>query len=368
MDDNPQRYSSSSQPSSEKRIGVLLPNWIGDVVMATPTLRALHKRYGKDGELIGIMKPYVGRVLENTPWLARTEWYDRKSKDRALRTPHLVRRLRHLQLDTIVLLTNSLRAGAIAWLSGAKHRVGYARYGRAPLLTHAIAPPRDGARLKPISAIDYYLQLAYALGCPPESTRMELATSAEDEKGANQVWENLGLNDLQSVVTFNTGGAYGEAKHWPTENYVGLAKQIVKSQPDTGVLIICGPAEKETAAWIERAVNHHRVRSMSDQDLSLGVAKACVKRSRLLVTTDSGPRHFAPAFDVPVITLFGPIDARWSDSHHPLALNLSHPVDCGPCGKRVCPLGHHKCMQGLTIERVFLAVEQQLGRVTERAA
>ena len=336
--------------------------------MATPTLRALHKHYAGEAELVGIMKPYVSRVLEHTPWIAHYEFYDRKSKDPKLGTGNLVSRLRQHRLDTIVLLTNSLRAGAIAWLSGAKHRVGYARYGRTILLTNALDPPREGRKLKPISAIDYYLGLAHAVGCPVESPQMELATSAEDEAVTDHVWKQLGLNQQRAVITFNTGGAYGAAKHWPTENYVGLARRIVESHPDVAVLIICGPAEKETAAWIAQEVDHERVHSMADQDLSLGVAKACVKRSQLLVTTDSGPRHFAPAFNVPVITLFGPIDARWSDSHHPRAINLSHPVDCGPCGKRVCPLGHHRCMRGLTVDHVYHAVQQQLAQIPRRHA
>lgn len=352
----------------QMKIGVMLPNWIGDVVMATPTLRALHKRYAGEAELIGIMKPYVGKVLAGTPWLDHIEWFDRKSKDRDLRTWGLIKRLRSHKTDSMILLTNSLRAGTIAWASGAKQRIGYARYGRGPLLTHGLEPPRENGKLSPISAIEYYLQLAYAADCLNEPPRMELATSEADEKVVDQIWGNLGLGNAKRVVVFNTGGAYGAAKHWPTENYVDLARQIVAEFHDVCVLVICGPAEKETASWIESEVGHPRVVSMAKQDLSLGVAKASVKRAQLMVTTDSGPRHFAPAFNVPVISLFGPIDPRWSDSLHPLAINLSHKVPCGPCGKRSCPLGHHDCMRGLTVDRVMQAVNRQFDRADKRRA
>ena len=67
------------------KIALFLPNWIGDVVMATPTLRAIRKHYGGQAEIAGIMLPYVAPVLAGTPWLDRTFFYDRKSPDEELR-------------------------------------------------------------------------------------------------------------------------------------------------------------------------------------------------------------------------------------------------------------------------------------------
>jgi heptosyltransferase-2 len=80
----------------------------------------------------------------------------------------------------------------------------------------------------------------------------------------------------------------------------------------------------------------------------------------LLVTTDSGPRHFAAAFDVPVVSLFGPTHVRWSYTHYDKEFHLQIPVDCGPCQRRTCPLGHHKCMRDLSVEQVYQAVRQAL--------
>ena len=349
------------------KIGILLPNWIGDVVMATPTLRAIRKHFGADAEIAGIMRPYVSQVLAGTTFLDRTVLFDRKSADAAVRTPAVIRQLRDWRFDTMVLLPNSFRAATLAWRAGARQRVGYARNGRGWLLTTRLLPPREGRRPQPISAIDYYLHLAYAIGCPPESPQMELATQADDERGADQVWSNLDLHEVSRVVVFNTGSAVGSARSWPSEHYVELARRLA-GDPGTAVLIICGPGERETAAHIERLAHHPRVRSMASQDLSLGVAKACIRRSSLMVTTDSGPRHFAHAFNVPAVTLHGPIDPRWSESHHPRAVGVQHPVDCGPCGKTVCPLGHHRCMRELAVEVVFDAVQKQLAATAGKAA
>src|SRR4029434_8003759 len=74
--------------------------------------------------------------------------------------------------------------------------------------------------------------------------------------------------------------------------------------------------------------------------LSLGLTKACVRRADLLITTDSGPRHFAAAFERPVVTPFGPTYIAWTETFHPWAVHLQKVVPCGPCQRRVCPLDH----------------------------
>lgn len=353
--------TNSNCDSPPMKIGVVLPNWIGDVVMATPTLRALRHHFGTKAEIVGIMRPYVSQVLEGTPWLDRAIYFDRKSRDRNLHSLDVVRQLRRWQPEAMILLANSLRAGAMAWLSGAKERVGYARNGRGPLLSKRLAVPREGGQLKPISPVDYYLELAYALGCRRESPDLELATLPADEASADRVWKNLMHDKVSRVVILNTGSAIGTSRDWPTEHYAELAKRIVGDQ-DAAVLVICGPRERANAAVIEGLANHPRVTSMAEQDLSLGVAKACIRRSQLMVTTDSGPRHIAAAFDVPTVTLFGPIDFRWTNTRHPLAIDLQNHVECRPCGESVCPLLHHRCMNEHTVDRVYAAVQQQLAR------
>ncbi|HEV3138726.1 MAG TPA: glycosyltransferase family 9 protein, partial [Pirellulales bacterium] len=167
------------------KIGIFIPNWIGDAAMATPALRALSRHYGAGAELIGILRPYVADVLAGTPWLTDQIFYHPKSKNPAERTWSVLGQLRKRRLDAVILLTNSLRAGALAWASGARQRVGYVRYGRSPLLTHKLYPPRHGRKYLPTPAIDAYLQLASGAGCEWESPRLELATLPADEAAAD---------------------------------------------------------------------------------------------------------------------------------------------------------------------------------------
>ena len=81
-----------------------------------------------------------------------------------------------------------------------------------------------------------------------------------------------------------------------------------------------------------------------------------MRRADMLITTDSGPRHFAAAFNRPVLTLFGPTHIAWTETYFPKAVNLQKKVDCGPCQQRVCPLDH-RCMKLLTPEEVFQAAQ-----------
>ena len=159
-------------------IGIMLPNWIGDCVMATPALRALRRRYPQPHRLIGIMQPYVEDVLAGTPWLDDVVHFHRRSTQPRLRQASVIDQLQHRQLEALVLMTNSFSSAWLAWRSGAKQRVGYARNARAPLLTHRLRAPRQHGRWKPVSAVDYYLELAYAMDCLLEPRQLELGNTA----------------------------------------------------------------------------------------------------------------------------------------------------------------------------------------------
>jgi heptosyltransferase II len=361
------RQSTIENRQSKMRTGVFLPNWIGDAVMAGPALRALRGHLGPAATIIGIMRPYVADVLAGTGWLDEQWYYAPRSRDVELGSWTLLGRMRAAPFDLAVLLSNSLRTAMLAFAGGASKRVGYARYGRGPLLTTRLQPPRVAGQLVPCPMVDYYLDLAYAVGCPVESPRLELATSAEDERTADIVWARLGLGEPGETITFNSSGAFGAAKLWPIEHFAALARRVA-TELDRRVLVLCGPSEREIAARIVREAAHPRVASLADEPLSIGLSKACVRRSRLLVTTDSGPRHFAVAFGVPTIGLYGPTPPIWGRNSTARELNLQVDLECLGCHERTCPLGHHRCMRDLTVDRVFQAVRHELTTPARRIA
>ncbi len=348
-----------------KKIAVFLPSWVGDAVMATPAVRALREHF-RDAELIGVLKPYVAGALEGSPWFDRLLLLDRHlSGERSWFD--VVRRLRPEAVDLAVIFPNSFRHALVAWLAGCHRRIGFDRYLRGPLLTDRLSPLRDRCGVPiPSPAVDDYNRLVGALGCPVPSRRLELFTTTRDEAAAHAVWHNSGLSDCAEVICLNPGAAFGAAKHWPAEHFSALARMLA-DQRGSGVLVLCGPSERDLARQIALRANRPRVTSLADQPLSLGLTKACVRRCDLLITTDSGPRHFAAAFDRPVVTLFGPTHIAWTETYHPRAVHLQRQVPCGPCQRRVCPLDH-RCMKELLPADVFAAAGRLLAACGGRAA
>jgi heptosyltransferase-2 len=276
------------------------------------------------------------------------------------RTWPVVRALRRERLDLAILLPNSFRSALAAWLTGAKRCIGYGRDGRNWLLTDRLKPRKSGRGFVPTPIIDYYLELAYHLGCPREPYRMELVTSAADEQAADRVWRARGLCGAQRIVVINPGAAFGSAKCWPTSYFGELARKL-GGIPGMGVLVLCGPQETSLARDIVKRAGRDTVHSLADAAVSIGLSKACVRRAQLMITTDSGPRHFAGAFGVPVVTLFGPTHIEWTETYFANAVHLQKKVPCGPCQLRECPLDH-RCMKQLTPDEVFDSAMKLLNR------
>jgi heptosyltransferase-2 len=327
--------------------------------MATPALRALRQHF-VTSELIGVLRPYVAGVLEGSPWLDRSLYLDPKGPW-SQRWACVAGRLRQEQIDLAVLFPNSFHAALVARLGRCRRRAGYTRYGRSLLLTDPVPPFRDGrGRLVPSPILDAYNALVEAVGCPSPSRQLELFTTPNDEAAADTVWAHNALEAYPEVVCLNPGAAFGAAKHWPVDSFAALARQLTELRP-CGVLVLCGPSERGVARQIVRLAGRPSVHSLAEFPLSLGLTKACVRRADLLITTDSGPRHFAAAFNRPVVTLFGPTHIAWTETYHPWAIHLQKVVPCGPCQQRVCPLDH-RCMRDLLPGDVLPAAINLLDR------
>lgn len=336
------------------RIAVFLPNWIGDVVMATPAIHALCTRYS-DAKFVSVGRPYVFGVLDGAPWFDDVLIMDR-SVAGIFRVASALRRQR---IDLAVLFPNTLRSSLAAWLGRCRRRIGYVRYGRRWLLTDRLEPIRDArGQLTPSPVLDAYNQLAQVADASPDRN-MRLFTSRADEFAADLVWRSLGLNKTRSIVALNPGAAFGSSKYWSVDSWATVAWQFAAR--GHSVLVLCGPNERDMARQIVAQAGCERVFSLADSPVSIGLTKACVRRCDLLITTDSGPRHFAAAFDRPVVTLFGPTHIAWTETDHLKAVHLQKDVPCGPCQKRVCPLDH-RCMTLLGPEEVIAAGEQLLSR------
>jgi heptosyltransferase-2 len=347
------------------KIAIFLPNWIGDAVMATPAVRALRQRY-PDAQLVAVAKHYVVGVMEGSSWFDSQVLMDSRGR-RLGRLAAVAWALRQQGIDLAVLFPNSFRSALAAWLGGCRRIIGFNRYGRHWMLSDALQPLWDAnGRPRPTPIIDDYNRLAERAGSAWPGHRMELFTTPAGEAAADEVWRQGGLQRFREIICINPGAAFGSAKHWYAESFATLAQELIDRR-GCGILIVCGPAERQLARQVASLTRRPGVHTLADHAVSLGLTKACIRRADLLITTDSGPRHFATAFDRPVLTLFGPTHIEWTETYHPLGVHLQKKVDCGPCQRRTCLLDH-RCMKLLTPAEVFEAAQQLLARAQKRKA
>ncbi len=331
--------------------------------MATPTLRAVRAAY-PHAHIIGVMRPVIRDVLDGAwqsdrPWIDETVLLTKKTTPKSVSKVGLISGLRQRHVDATILLTNSLWSAAVAKLAGVKRIVGYDRDARRWFLTDPLAVPRDGKKLRPISPVDYYLQLASWLGCDIGDRSMQLGVSTKDRELANELWRQLGFSELLPTIAINSGSATASARLWPISKVKELSSRIA-NELGWQVILHCGPGDRDVAMRLADELSHPRIGSMGvASELPIGLSKAVFERSTLIVSTDSGPRHMAIALNRPVVALFGPTDPIWTQTYNWPEWAIAENVACRPCYQTECPLKHHRCMQDLSVARVFEAITSQ---------
>jgi len=359
--------------SVPEKVVIFLPNWVGDVVMATPALRAIRAQMASAEITLFGGATAVG-VLDGLGWADRTLLDESRRRPGAWHFLRTARRLRRERFDLAVLMPNSLRTAALARLGGCRRRVGYDRDGRGWLLSEKLQPPRDEAgQFRPVPMIDYYLALAERLGATGASRQMQLGVTAADEAEADAIFAEAGIDRGRPVVMLNPGAAFGPSKMWPAERYAAVADALIERRGGQ-VIVNAAPNEKAIAARVVEAMRNTPAVSFGERDNTIGLLKALMRRCDLLITNDTGARHFAAALGAGVVTLFGSTDPVWAQIDYPRERIVRVDVPCSPCQQKVCPMPagpeHHQCMTAITPEMVLAAAEELLaeGRVAPAEA
>ncbi len=335
-----------------RRILLIKPSSLGDIVHAMPTLAALRERFPQ-AEVTWLVKRQwaalvdviqgVDHVCAVEPGLAG--WLGR------------VPDLRAARFDLVVDLQGLFRSGAMAWLTGCGRRVGFAnaREGSPYCYTRPVAVP-GGA----MHAVDRYLLVAEALGAArPAAPRFDFTDRPIDREALESLLAAAGLAGSSRWIAMNVSARW-ETKRWPPQQFAEAADRLAEAE-GVPVVLIGGPAERpETQAVI--ALMRTKAVDLTGQT-PVGLLPGLLRRAAVLVTNDSGPMHIAAAVGTPVVALFGPTDPVKTGPYGSGHVVLSNPVDCRPCFRRDCSRAVTlECLTGVTAEQVVRAVQHQLGR------
>ena len=294
----------SPRPIAEEIRNVLVmePWHIGDVVLATPILRAIRARYAT-ARITVLGKPHAEELLRHSglvdevivfdiPWTAKTRKYNPARYDlRLLR--ELISKLRARRFDLTLDARMDLRSNILTYLSRAPRRIGFDFGGGAFLLTDAVpAQPDEKHR------VEDWLELMRPLGAqaasdiPRESVEPMLRVSAEESEAAAAILRKAGIGPDDVVVAIH-GGASDPRRMWPAESFERIAERL---RVENGV---------KTVFFLEPAAADRDIPGASlVLRTSLREMMALLSRCNLFLCNDSGPMHIADALGVPVVAVF----------------------------------------------------------------
>ena len=322
--------------------------------MATPALDCLRQNIPA-AQIIGIIRRYAGGVLEDGPWFDRLI----QCRDKTARGfIQLVRQIRRIKPDIAVVLPNSFRSVLICRLGGVRRIYGYRRGGRRILLSGGPKPRIGSNGIIPTPMVEYYLAICGWMGLTiPEQKIPRLYMSESLQKRGDALLARYGIAPDDMVIGLNPGAKFGTSKCWPPEYFAHLA-ELLAQRWKCKILLFVGPGEGALGRQIS-AASRTDISNTGPDRVDLALLKPLVKRCQLLITNDTGPRHYAVAFDVPCVVIMGPTDPRYTQANLEKTTVLRRELDCSPCHRKQCPLDR-RCMQEITPQSVLQASENIL--------
>lgn len=337
------------------RILVKATNWLGDVVMGMPALRAL-RAAAPDAHLTVMIREELASLLGGAGWIDAVLAYAHpRGLDRIRHLPRFVGEIRRGAYDWAILLPSRPEPALWAWLAGVPRRVGYALYRRGPLLTHK-------ARLTPAVAAGHqthwYLDLLrQTLGIDGADATPVLDVDAS-AAARMQRWLTTARSQPQApLVALSPAAAFGPAKEWGAERYVALIDRLAARGWEA--ILVGTAADRARCGAIAAACGRPAI--VAAGETSVGDLAALLSLCQGFVGNDSGAMHLAAALGVPTLGLFGSTAPERTGPVGRNARALYEPIACSPCLARVCRFGHQDCFRALTPERVSDALLARIG-------
>lgn len=329
----------------DPRALIVAPAWIGDTVMAQPLFMRL-RRHIPGLQIDALAPPWVAPVLRRMPEISEIIDNPFAHGELSLKARYsLARQLAQHGYQQAYVLPNSLKSALIPFFAGIPERIGFTGESRYGLINRRhtldkIALPQMAER---------FAQLAQAPGSslvrPVEYPR--LASSAEQQA---ETLAQLGIDHPPRVAVFCPGAEYGPAKRWPARHFASLADEL--AQRGYAVWLLGSPKDRTVGDEIVRLATTATPRNFCGET-SLSQAIDLIAASNFVVCNDSGLMHVAAALDRPLVAVYGSSSPGFTPPLSDRATILSLNLECSPCFKRECPLGHLDCLNKLEPQRVL---------------
>ena len=303
------------------KILIELPTWLGDCVMATPAIENI-VNFDNDVQITFIGSFVAVEVMKNHPKVVKTVVLDKKYRV-------LYKIARNLgEFDYFFSFRSSLRTKFLKFLISAKSKYQF-----------------DKNKYQGCHQVDKYNDFINdSLDINFQPGKLLLSTISSQ-------------SSTQKTVGINPGASYGSAKRWYPEEFAKVANEL-SDQYD--IVIFGGPDEQDIALDIEKLLIKKDVKNYKNLAGKTTIPELInhISNLDLFITGDSGPMHVAAAFEVPTVAIFGPTkDNETSQWMNEKSLIVKKNLDCQPCMKRTCPLGHHDCMNLIKAIDVSKAVD-----------
>lgn len=336
-------------PTSPRRVLIIKPSAIGDVVHTLPVLNLIRRRW-PDAHIAWLVTPACADLLDGHPQLNEVIRFERRRFGKGWHNPsaavglfRFTRLLRAKQFDLVIDLQGLFRSGWLTWQTRAAHRIGFtnARELAWAFYTHRVIIA-DAEQ----HAIDRYLALAESIGCGREPVEFHFATNDTDRR----VVADLLLDDSPFAVLLP--GTNWPTKRWPVEHFAQTVAPL-REQFGLRSVIAGSPDDRTLAGMIPNALN-------LAGKTTLRQTVALLERASVVIANDSGPMHIAAALGRPLVTPYGPTSPIRTGPYGRMDTVVRLDLPCSPCFSRQC--SHQSCLRWLTPQCVLREVERQLAQ------
>ncbi len=296
------RAEAKYRRSAHKKILIIKPSSLGDIVMALPALSALRQSF-PDAEISWFIRPEFAPLIKNHPDLSEVIIFDRRFLGKAWYNPRafaalvsLIRRLNRSKFDIVLDLQGLFRTASLAWLSGCRKRLGMAN---ARELAHIFYNLKVEQTEDCIHLVDYYLKIVREAGASKTDVQFLLPVDSAAAGWVKKLLKSEGIDG--SYAVFVPGSAHAD-KCWPVERFAALADRVSK-QFGLSIAAAGTASEKDVVEELKNKASVPVANLAGATSISELVA--LLKATRLVVSNDTGPGHIAAALGVPVVLLFG---------------------------------------------------------------